>query len=119
MAKLWTNSDLMEMFLEYNSRYFDNRLKKPANLCFAPIGGLGHCFRYRIVGRELRRHEREPFGIHISSVLRKSRRQWLLTLIHEMVHLEQGNRYSCGLRGRRFNRRMRELAMAGAFDGLW
>lgn len=117
-TRRWTNADLMEMFLEYNSRYFGGKLRTPASLSFASLDGLGHCFRYRhLYGPH--KGEEELFGIHIGKDLRDSRRQWLLTLIHEMVHLEQGNRYSCGLRGKRFNKRMRELALAGAFDGLW
>ena len=41
------------------------------------------------------------------------------TLVHEMVHLEQGNKYSCGIMGKRFNGRMRQLALIGCFDGIW
>jgi len=115
-SELWNNADLREVFSIYNERYLGGKLAL-YNLSFSPIDELGHAFRYRTVGK--RRDESDAWEIHISSRLRYSRRLWATTLLHEMVHLKMRNRHSCGLRGRRFNKRMRELAMAGAFDGLW
>jgi hypothetical protein len=115
--KSGTDADLLEMFLEFNSRYFGGRLKVPLKLVFESINGLGQTYRFRVHGK--RRSRNDLFGIRISTRLRWSRRMWMGTLLHEMVHLEQGLRYNCGWRGRRFNQRMRELALMGAFDGLW
>lgn len=115
--KRFTNADLMEFFEIYADRYFGGNLQRPANLSFASIPGLGHTFRYRIAGK--RRSKGDSFGIHISNKLRYSRRLWATTLLHEMVHLEQQNAYGCGIRGKHFNDRMAELAVAGAFNGLW
>lgn len=115
-SKRWTNADLLVAFAKYNRQYFGGRLEV-AYLCFSSIDGLGHTFRLRTVGK--RRSQQDPFGMHISSQLRTSRRLWATTLLHEMVHLEQRCRYSCSINGDRFNVRMKELAEAGAFNGLW
>jgi hypothetical protein len=112
----WTNGDLLDSFNELNHKYFGNKLKTPDRLAFFPIEGLGHTFRFR---KGKRRSKNDTFGIHISSKLRFSKRLWLGTLIHEMTHLEQGNKYSCTARGRVFNWRMVELAVGGIFYGVW
>lgn len=116
--KKWKNADLIETFEMYARAYFGGKLRRPVRLVFAPIEGLGLTARYRTPGRR-RNNKTDRFGIQISSQLRFSRRLWATTLLHEMVHLEQCNRYGCGVRGKRFNRRMKELATAGAFDGMW
>jgi hypothetical protein len=115
--KLFTNNDLLEEFLRLDKLYFGGKLPMPLRISFALIDGLGHTFRYRTVGK--RRSKDDRFGIHISNKLRFSRRLWYASLIHEMVYLEQRCMYSCGLRGKRFNGRMRQLSFQGAFDGIW
>jgi hypothetical protein len=114
---LFNNHDLMEEFLRLDKLYFDGKLPMPLRITFAPIDGLGHTFRYRTPGK--RRSKEDRFGIHISSKLRWSKRLYISTLLHEMVHLEERNEYSCGPRGKRFNGRMRQLSFQGAFDGIW
>lgn len=115
--KLWTNSDLRKEFDRLKKLYFDETMPNPRTIRFEPIDGLGRTFRYRNPGK--RRSKDDDFGIQISRKLRYSRRLWLGTLVHEMVHLEQRNKYSCGIRGKRFNGRMRQLALTGCFDGIW
>jgi hypothetical protein len=110
----WTNGDLLREFKRLNAKYFGSHLEV-LNIAFAPIDGLGHTFRYRTVGK--RRSQADQFGIHVSREIQFSRRLWVGTLLHEMVHLEQRNRCSCN--GQRFNERMRELAAAGAFNKIW
>lgn len=114
--KRWTNADLREFFFSYNDRYFGGKLDL-CTLSFIRMENLGHTSRYRTVGKK--RSDSEPFGIHISEKLRFSRRLWATTMIHEMIHLEQRNKYNCGQRGRYFNKRMAQLAVAGAFNGIW
>jgi len=116
-VKTWNNADLMEAFLELNRRYFNGKLPIPLDLSFSDIDGLGHTFRFRTVGK--RRIKDDRFGTHISRKLRYYRRLWMCTLVHELVHLEQRCQYSCGPRGKRFNGRMRQLALIGSFDGIW
>src|SRR5665213_872208 len=115
-ARRWTNTDLREVFDTYNDAYFDGKLECN-HITFADMYPLGKTTRLRAPGK--RRSEKDLFSIKINKNLRHSRRLWATTLLHEMVHLEQRNRYSCGLRGRRFNARMVELAVTGAFDGIW
>jgi len=113
----WTNADLRKEFDRIKKLYFDDTMPNPRTIRFDPIDGLGYTFRYRTPGK--RRSKDDDFGIQISIKLRYSRRLWLGTLVHEMVHLEGGNKYSCGIRGKRFNGRMRQLALTGCFDGIW
>jgi hypothetical protein len=114
--RLFNNHDLMEEFLRLDKLYFGGKLPMPLRIAFEPIDGLGHTFRFRTLGK--RRSKDDRFGIHISPKIRFSKTLWLGTLIHECVHLEQRNKYSCGIRGKHFNNRMRELSLQGAFDGI-
>ena len=114
----WNNAALWETFDLFNARYWDGRLERPAILSFRAMNGnLGHTYRLRTPGQ--RRSQQDKFGIAIGSQLRYSKRLWATTLLHEMVHLEQRNKYSCAINGHHFNRRMKQLALAGAFNGLW
>ena len=114
---LWRNRDLRDFYDLYNRLYFGGRLP-PLTACeFKNLGRyLGHTSRFR---QKNRRSKNDTFGIFISKELQVSRRLWAGTMLHEMVHVEQRNKYSCSLRGHTFNRRMVELAVSGAFDGLW
>lgn len=113
MSKLWTDAHLRAAFKKYNRLYFGNSLEV-LRLQFRKIPGLGHTYRIR---KHQRRSAEDAFGISISPSQRTSRRLWAITLLHEMVHVEQKCRYSCA--GPKFNARMLELAKAGAFNRLW
>lgn len=114
----WKNKDLYEAFDLYNRRYFGGTLPEPAFIHFGDLRGfLGHTGRVRTPGA--RRSKEDKFSITIGRQLRSSRRLWLTTLIHEMVHVKQKNKYSCGPNGKHFNREMIGLANAGALNGLW
>ena len=109
----WTNADLREMFDLFNSRYFSNKLKIDS-IRFEDIDGLGRSRTlYDRSGRL------SGYSTTISRKLRWSRRMWASTLLHEMVHVEDKLVHSCGINGHIFNRRMKELANRGAFNGLW
>ena len=114
-VKKWTNADLMREFLRLDKKFFGGKLPLPLSLRFCQMEGLGHTFRYRTVGK--RRSKDDSFGIQISPKIRFSRKLWYSTLVHEMVHLEQRLKYSCY--GKRFDDRMKELAAAGIFKGIW
>jgi hypothetical protein len=115
-SRLWTNADLREWFDTYNERYFGGKLECP-HISFSVLEGLGKTTRIRVPGR--RRSKNDQFTIRIHKSQRSSRRQAAMSLLHEMCHLEDRCRHSCGLRGRYFNRRMQQLAAAGAFFGIW
>jgi len=44
---------------------------------------------------------------------------WAPTLIHEMVHVQQWRVPVKQAHGRKFEKRMKQLAARGAFSGLW
>lgn len=113
--RIWKNSDLLCEFRRFNRLHFGGKLKEPLTLKF---GGkeLGHTFTYRTLYGS---RKDVNYGITISAGTRSMRRVWLGTLLHEMVHLEQGNKYSCGAGGWKFNNRMKQLAKDGALNGIW
>jgi hypothetical protein len=116
---------LRRAFNEANSRYFGGRLEVTRlRIALIPGGWLGTT--HRAVYRQLygprpkyRPVDRIEWHITINTCCLFSRSLCMNTLLHEMVHVEQGNKYSCGLRGRKFNNRMKELAARGAFCGFW
>lgn len=114
--RLWTDANLDNAFRDFNDKYFGGKLAV-LYVRFQDLdGSLGHTKAYRPLNR---RRAGDQYGIRIAKTLRDSRRLWLGTLIHEMVHVEQRNRYSCNVGGWKFNNRMKELANLGAFNGLW
>lgn len=115
---LAANDDLLDAFRLYNSRYFRNRLKVDS-LRFGKLTealGNTHCRRYRAVKGQ---DPPDRWEITINSRFRDARSIWATTLLHEMVHLEQKNQFACQVGGYRFHRRMKQLAAAGAFNGIW
>jgi hypothetical protein len=61
------------------------------------------------------------FKILINHKLKGSTTVTLLTLLHEMVHVEQWDKIKKteSHHGHKFNRRMKDLAVRGAFRDLW
>lgn len=106
-----TNSDLQYAYRIANRRYFGNKLPKDLLVKFATIN------RYKL-GSTWMNHSNgwKPYRIHISSKLRFSSSLSLMTLLHEMVHVEFPKPDD---HGPWFNKRMKKLAKAGAFEGLW
>jgi hypothetical protein len=116
--RTWSNRDLQQYYDLYNEWYFDGRLPPLVTLRFGYLGNmLGHTSRFRRL--KARCSAGDGFGIVIALRDKDSRRHWLLTLVHEMVHVEQRLCHDCDARNRKFNGRMRGLAAEGAFDGLW
>jgi len=64
--------------------------------------------------------EGRKFLIEISSAIKKYHSFTIQTLIHEAVHVEQWDQVSTkACHGRLFQKRMKQLAAKGAFNGLW
>lgn len=119
MKSQFKDSDLWEWFHLFNSRYFARKLN-PLTIQFKDLShksALGHTGRYRVLYGK--KDQEERFYIEVDKTLNRSRSLACQTLLHEMVHLEQKNKYSCSVGGWVFNNRMKELAAAGAFNGLW
>ena len=60
-----------------------------------------------------------PKEIHLNPRFRCYSGVWLRTLFHEIVHIEQWGISDEECHGPKFERRMRQLARLGAFNGLW
>jgi hypothetical protein len=99
-----SNRRLRCWFTNYNRRYFGGRLPAHTKLSFAPVERcLGLAY-----GGDDPRIVLDPICCICATVAQ-------LTLLHEMVHLE---RYPLITHGAGFDRRMQELAAAGAMKGL-
>jgi hypothetical protein len=111
---------LEEIFGIANSRYFRSRLKN-VKIRWQKKSKMPP----RAVGNTRSEYGRLPkgsrkFEIWISDDLKKFSSFTIMTIIHEMVHCEQWDKTTgktC--HGRLFNKRMKQLANLGAFNGLW
>lgn len=63
--------------------------------------------------------KKQAAEIHMNPKYRDASGVWLRTLIHEAVHVEQWTSRAKDCHGPKFEKRMRQLAEAGAFYGLW
>jgi hypothetical protein len=104
-----TNADLRHYYRVANKKYFGDKLPKGLPMRFAKLkpGGLGVT---HILGN------RVAYGIEISVELRTNQSFTIMTVLHEMLHVEKPSYKG---HGHRFDKRMLRLAKAGAFDGLW
>lgn len=105
-------------FTLLNSRYFHNRLKNVTVRWSKslPKGTLG---RTQSVSGRVTEGERK-FLIELDLKSRRYGSLMRMTLLHEMVHVEQWEKVtSRSCHGHRFQRRMKQLAQKGAFNGLW
>ena len=99
-----SNADLRRYYRVANRKYFHNRLPKDLSVEFSntiPCLGVAYV--------------REPQSIEISEELRGIQIFAIMTLLHEMVHIENPKWKGHGWR---WEYRMRELVDAGAYDGL-
>lgn len=88
----------------YNRKYFGNRLPKDIKIGFKN-------FRAKLIG-ECTSGE----SIYINTRVRWSKTICKATLLHEMVHLELPDHMGHGVT---FQKRMLQLARAGAMKKLW
>lgn len=107
-----TNEALRYMYLDFNKKYFHNALPKDLPVSFSKKPELGNALGHTAIHKQTFR----PLWIDIAARLRTSRRESAMTLLHEMVHVEQKERRG---HGKHFEKRMRELARHGAFKGIW
>ena len=116
-----TNQDLREIFHLANSRYFRNRLKNVTIRWARPEDKISRqalaCTRSR--HGKIPKGERK-FLILLSKELKKMSSVAVLTILHELVHVEQWDEVTDKtMHGRKFQKRMKQLAARGAFSGLW
>ena len=112
MLSKGTNEALRYMYLTFNKKHFHNALPKDL-----PVEFSKKLVRQRTLGHTaIHRQTFRPLWILISERFRSSRRCSAMTLLHEMVHVEQKERRG---HGKHFEKRMLELARQGAFKGIW
>ncbi len=103
-----------------NSRYFRNRLKN-TKIRWAKDKEL----RSQSMAVTRSQHGKVPvkdrnFLILLSKDLKRMSVVAIMTLLHEMVHVEQWDKVTDRtMHGRKFQKRMKQLAAKGAFNGLW
>jgi hypothetical protein len=108
-----------ELYHLLNSRYFGGRLPKDLRVGFDKRSFAGGRARM-ILGSTWSDHETgRPIRISLNPLYRKQSRIWIGTLIHEMVHVQQWKVPEEQAHGRKFQKRMKQLAALGAFNGLW
>lgn len=101
-----TNADLKIAYKIYNKKYFHNKLPHDMVVHFTKMEMLGATHFYG----------KRPCWIVINKKLRWSASLAVMTLVHEMVHVELVN---VGGHGAPFQKRMLQLAKGGAFNKLW
>lgn len=113
-----TNKTLKKYFKRFNRKYFKNALDNDVVVRFSSIRGCGVTSR-QITTAKIGYGARlivPVFRILINKTFRNSFSLTMPTLLHEMVHVEH---WEYRGHGRDFNRRMLQLAKAGAFNGWW
>ena len=111
----WTANELYDLF---NTRYFRGRLPKIPVRWVAPHArerSVIGCTRFRLEEDGVER----PYEICIHPRIKNEGAIWVLTLLHEQVHVEQYKVPREQAHGRKFEKRMKQLAQQGAFRGLW
>jgi hypothetical protein len=102
-----TNEDLMIMYRDFNRKYFSNALPHDLVVEYGRLKGffgITECYKNR------------PLYVILDWDLRKSRVHSAMTLLHELVHVENPEWYG---HGPRFHKRMLKLAKEKAFNSWW
>lgn len=102
-----TNAELMRRYHEFNRKYFHNKLPKDMVVEFGESKNWLGVTRYR---------KTRPLFIQINKRFRFSLTCSMMTLLHEMVHVELP--YGVN-HGPIFHKRMLQLAKTGAFKAWW
>lgn len=114
-----TNQDLKEIVNLANSRYFRNRLK---NITIRWARDKEIRSQSLAVTRSPHGKVEGPreFQILLSRDLKRMSGAAVMTILHELVHVEQWDKVTeRTMHGRKFQKRMKQLAVRGAFNGLW
>ena len=103
-----TNADLRRYYRIFNRKYFKGKLPE------VPIR-FAKMHKKWTLGTTWLRHGK-ALDIEINKNLQNTQCVTVMTVVHEMVHVEHPTWKGHGWQ---FDRRMLRLAKAGAFDGLW
>jgi hypothetical protein len=110
-SRFGSKPNLEVWYTSYNAVYFGDRLPKDTILQYGePDGDCGETFRRPDGG----------FRIVVSPTCNVTEPEVVMTLIHEMVHVDQYNtNHDLDCHGPTFQNEMKELAQMGIFKGLW
>lgn len=122
-----TMTELEFTFRDFNSKYFRFGKKKLDTLLDVKWADLskdkafGVLKSFRTLYAPAGTRKTDKYEIRISKKHRHEGRTWKMTLLHEMVHFKLAgvdkSRHSC--QSHMFQKEMKRLANAGAFNGLW
>ena len=102
-----TNAHLRSYYCWANAEYFRNALPKDIPMRFAKMRAVGKTW---VDGNGV------VIEIWVTEKLRRFQAMTMMTVLHEMQHVEKPLFKGHGWQ---FDRRMLRLAKQGAFDGLW
>lgn len=126
MAKPYVPT-LREAYYLFNSRYFRSKLTYDVVLQWRDIDHLAEYLpSYSLLATRTKGDNKGTYRkvggrketIYISKKTKDSSKIWMMSLLHEMVHLKLKNAKG-SYHGHAFQREMKRLANAGAFNGLW
>jgi hypothetical protein len=104
-----TNADLRRYYRVANELYFGNSLPHGFPIRFAKL-------KKKYLGRTVVLNNVVPAYIEISERLRDFETFTVMTVMHEMMHVQKPSWLGHDWR---FDERMRSIVNMGAFDGLW
>ena len=112
--ELWTPKSLYKF---WNCRYFGSRLPD-IPVYFSKQLGVGK-ERHTLGCSGFHDETGKPLYIKLNPKFRTSFVIWAQTLLHEMVHVQQWKIQKNQAHGRKFQKRMKQLAALGAYNSLW
>lgn len=115
MANKWTAKGLYKF---YNSRYFRGHLPDIPVVWSKSIYARGR-LRNIMGSTWLDGETQRPVKITLNPKYRKHPKLWEATLLHEMVHVQQWRVPAKQAHGRKFQKRMKQLAALGAWNPYW
>lgn len=102
-----TNDDLMIHYRDFNKKFFSNKLPKDMIVEFGESKNWLGCTTYK---------KTRPLYIQINRRIRFSLSMCMMTLLHEMVHVNLPPRVN---HGKEFQMRMLKLARQSAMKRWW
>lgn len=112
--ELWTPKSLYKF---WNCRYFGSRLPD-IPVYFSKTLGKGR--ERRTMGcSSFDDNTGRPLRIQLNPRYKDAFIIWAATLLHEMVHVQQWKIQKNQAHGRKFQKRMKQLAALGAYNCLW
>jgi hypothetical protein len=110
----WT---VKEFYDRANENFFDGKLPKVKIRWSKKSGGKWGPLEMGIT--YIKSGGGDASQISLNPKYRNQSSLWCLSLLHEMVHVEQRELPEEEMHGDKFHERMRELAVSGAFDPFW